>query len=332
MGFKETIVKFGMKVLMGAKEVSPEICLVAGVGAIAAGTFLMCKATLTLEEHLDRRDKEFQRINDGIDDQTLPDYTEEVAKGDVTKVKTNFVLDVAKEYVPGALVMVGGITLLFLGHKILRDRNTALMGAYSALATAFAAYRKRVIEYDGKEQDVKYMYGDRTPHMVEETRTNDDGTEEVVLVESGGEENYLLGSPYARIFDAEHSEVAAQFGEDPHNDLKFTILKHTQAMWNNKLQTYGFVFLNDVLVSLGFPKVPEGQLVGWRLLGNGDGYIDFGINNCYTNPACRDIVDENGFTRKIVLDFNVDGIIYDKIGTGRVNELTEDELWALQNK
>lgn len=331
MGIKETLVKFGMKVLMGAKEASPEICLVAGVGAIAAGTFLMCKATLTLDDHLEQRDKELHRINDGIDDQTLPDYTEEVAKGDVTKVKTNFVLDVAKEYVPGALVMVGGITLLFLGHKILRDRNTALMGAYSALATAFAAYRKRVIEYDGKEQDIKYMYGDRTPGIVV-AENEETGEETVTLVEKGNEEGYLLGSPYARIFDAEHSEVAASFATDPHNDLKFTVLKHTQAMWNNKLQTYGFVFLNDVLASLGFPKVPEGQLVGWRLLGNGDGYIDFGIDNCYTNPECRDIVDKNGFTRKIVLDFNVDGVIYDKIGSGLRNELTEDELWALQNK
>ena len=331
MGFKENLVRFGMKALMKAKEVSPEIALVAGVAAIGVGTFMMCKATLALEEHIDNRDKELQRVNDAIGDGALPDYTEEIANGDIMKVKTNFVIDVAKSYAPGALVMIGGITLIFLGHKILRDRNTALMGAYSALATAFAAYRKRVIEYDGKEQDVKYMYGDRTPGIVV-AENEETGEEVVTLVESGNEDKYLLGSPYARIFDAEHTELAASFGDDPHNDLKFSVLKHIQSMWNSKLQTYGFVFLNDVLDSLGFPKVPEGQLVGWRLLGNGDGYIDFGIENCYTNPECRDIIDKNGFTRKIVLDFNVDGVIYNKIGSGRTNELTEDELWALQNK
>lgn len=332
MSIKESVVKLGMKAWMSVKEKSPEIALVVGVLGLGAGVFLACKATLKLDEITETKEKELERINAGIADETLPEYTEEVAKDDITKVKTNCVLDIAKVYVVPGLVLTGSLCMILLSHKILRDRNTALMGAYSALATAFAAYRKRVIDYDGKDQDLKYMYGDRTPVMVEETRVNDDGTEEVVLVDKGNEDKYLLGSPYARIFDSDHSTIAYSITQDPHQDLNFTILKHNQSMWNNKLQMYGFVFLNDVLSSLGFEKVPEGQLVGWRLQGNGDGYIDFGIDNCYTNPECRDIVEKDGFTRKIVLDFNVDGLIYDKIGTGRPNELTDDELWALQNK
>ena len=332
MGFKESIVKFGMKVFMGAKKYSPEIAIVGGLVGVGAGVFLACKATLKLDELLDNEEAEFERINNAIDDQTLPEYTEEVAQEDVKKVKMNTAIDIVKAYIPAAGVLVTGVTLILLSHKILRDRNTALMGAYSALATAFAAYRKRVVDYDGKEQDLKYLYGNRTPKMVEETVVHDDGTSEVVLVEKGKEDIYLLGSPYARIFDSDHSTMAYSIDTDPHNDLNFTLLRQSQTMFNNKLHSYGFVFLNDVLEHLGFEKVPEGQLVGWRLIGNGDGYIDFGINNCYENPDCKDLVEKDGFTRKLVLDFNVDGIIYDKIGTGRPNELTDDELWALQNK
>ena len=43
---------------------------------------------------------------------------------------------------------------------------------------------------------------------------------------------------------------------------------------------------------------------------NGDNFVDFGIYNI-DNPKANDFV--NGYERSIVLDFNVDGIIYDKI-------------------
>lgn len=331
MSFKEKAIQFAMKTAIKLKEVSPEIALVAGVLGIGAGVVLACKATLKMEDILEAQEEKLQQITEAVEDETV-EYTKEDGDEYASKLKLKNTVDIVKAYTPSALCIVGSLCLIFVSHKILRDRNTALMGAYSALATAFAAYRKRVVEYDGKDQDMKYLYGDREPHMVEEVHKNEDGTEEVVLVEKGGEDRYLLGSPYARIFDSDHSTVAYSIEQDPHNDLNFTVLKQAQSMFNNRLQMYGFVFLNDVLHHLGYEKVPEGQLVGWRKLGNGDGYIDFGIENCYVNPACRDIVEKDGFTRKIILDFNVDGLIYDKIGSGRPNELTEDELWALQNK
>jgi hypothetical protein len=64
--------------------------------------------------------------------------------------------------------------------------------------------------------------------------------------------------------------------------------------------------LNEVYDSLGLERSQAGQIVGWSLDGNGDGYVDFGIH---------DIADEsnrafvNGLEHTVFLDFNVDGPI-----------------------
>ena len=50
-------------------------------------------------------------------------------------------------------------------------------------------------------------------------------------------------------------------------------------------------------------------VVGW-VLGNGDNCIDFGIWDS-ANEKARDFV--NGREGAILLDFNVDGVIYDLI-------------------
>jgi len=67
------------------------------------------------------------------------------------------------------------------------------------------------------------------------------------------------------------------------------------------------VFLNEVYDMLGIERSSAGQVVGWLREGEGDGHIDFGMFEAVN----RDFV--NGWERSILLDFNVDGVIYDKI-------------------
>ena len=75
------------------------------------------------------------------------------------------------------------------------------------------------------------------------------------------------------------------------------------------LHTKGHIFLNDVYEALGIPKTEAGQYVGW-MLGNGNDYVDFGIYDMYKETN-RDFV--NGYEPVILLDFNVDGVISDKL-------------------
>ena len=79
-------------------------------------------------------------------------------------------------------------------------------------------------------------------------------------------------------------------------------LLHQQEYMNQKLKANGHVFLNEVLDALGLPRTQNGQVVGWVSDGNGDNYIDFGLNS-----------DHKGVNGAIVLNFNVDGYILDKI-------------------
>jgi hypothetical protein len=65
---------------------------------------------------------------------------------------------------------------------------------------------------------------------------------------------------------------------------------------------------------LGVPRSKAGSVVGWIITGNvTDAYVDFGVWNNDADHNVRDFV--NGREGSILLDFNVDGVIYDKIDT-----------------
>ena len=61
--------------------------------------------------------------------------------------------------------------------------------------------------------------------------------------------------------------------------------------------------------ALGLERSPAGQVVGWTLDGEGDGFISFGL---YDGKNVQDFI--NGREASILLDFNVDGPIWKKIG------------------
>ena len=110
-------------------------------------------------------------------------------------------------------------------------------------------------------------------------------------------------SVYARFFD----EACTQWSKTP--EYNFLTLKSQQNYFNSLLQSRGHVFLNEVYDALGIPRTQAGSIVGWAI-GNGDNFVDFGIFNG-DRTKVRDFV--NGYERSILLDFNVDGVIYDLI-------------------
>ena len=69
--------------------------------------------------------------------------------------------------------------------------------------------------------------------------------------------------------------------------------------------------VNDVYEMLGIEKTKAGQIVGWvydRENPNGDNFVDFGIYGM-SKERVRAFV--NGYETNILLDFNVDGNIWD---------------------
>lgn len=111
-------------------------------------------------------------------------------------------------------------------------------------------------------------------------------------------------SCYAKFFD----ETCAAWCNDSEYNLMF--LKMQQQYATEKLRARGYLFLNEVYEMLGMPRTKAGQVIGWIYDENnptGDNYVDFDI---YADHNANFV---NGYERKVLLDFNVDGNILDRI-------------------
>lgn len=296
------------KATLKIKKYSPEILAVAGVAGVITGTVLACKATLKVDdillEHQEKLDEleagiekveELKEKTDGID------YTSEDQKRDALLIYLQTATEFVKVYWPAATVTVLGISCLLGSYGIVKKRNVALMAAYKLIDESFTNYRKRVVEQLGEEKDREFKFGE-VEVEVESIETDKNGKEKKVTKK---EKEYEDFSQYAKFFD----ETCPDWHKNA--DLNLAFLKGQQNYVNDLLNIRGHVFLNEVYDQLGLPRTTPGSIVGWvKENSTGDGYIDFGIFDG-ENELKRRFV--NGYERSILLDFNVDGVIYDLI-------------------
>ena len=289
------------------KARSPEILLVLGIAGTVASTILACRATLKVEDVLDEHFEKMDKINECWDkvkegEIALDIYSEKDHKKDLVVTYTQTALGFIKLYGPSITLGATSIFLIISGHSVMRRRNVALVAAYKAIEEGFNAYRKRVIEEHGEEVDYMYKHGLRQQEITEMAYTDEDGVKHKaqkkhVLVE---DPNGL--SAYARFFD----DGCSQWSKNSEYNLMF--LRSQQNYYNDMLKSRGHVFLNEVYDALGIPRTQAGAIVGWMIGDRGDNHIDFGIFDGDRMKA-RDFV--NGYERSILLDFNVDGVIFD---------------------
>jgi hypothetical protein len=279
---------------------SPKILFGVGVVSMVGSTVLACRSTLKLEEVLDRAQDNLRTAQQLVEAED-PRYTEEDQQKDKLIIYTRSAVEIGKLYGPSLVLGVAGITCLTKSHNILQERNAALTAAYVALDKGFKEYRARVVEKYGTQEDQEMRYG-AEKIQVEDEKT---GRKKTIVVAPKGEP-----SIYARFFD----ELALEWQREPEYNLAY--LKCQQAYANHLLNARGHVFLNEVYKSLGIPHSSAGAVVGW-VLGNGDNYVDFGIWDA-NNEKAREFV--NGHEAAILLDFNVDGVIYDLIDKKNENQ------------
>ena len=289
------------------KKHSPEILVVAGVVGVVGSAVMACKATTKLDTILDKAKTDIDKIHECAEHPEVlaEPYTVEDSKKDLAIVYTQTAVKVAKLY--GPAIIVGGlsITAILAGHNITRKRNVALAAAYTAIDKSFKDYRGRVVERFGEALDKELRYNIKSKE-VEEIVMNEDGSETVnKRIVDVVDPNML--SDYARFFD----DGCTGWTKDPEFNLMF--LKDQQRYANDRLQSKGHLFLNEVYDMLGIPRCKAGQVVGWIYDEKhpiGDNFVDFGIYDIH-NEAKRNFV--NGYERTILLDFNVDGNIMDLI-------------------
>lgn len=281
--------------MLRLRKASPQIMFAAGVVGVVGAGVLACRATLKLDETLEKdvtRQLTIQQLtSDGAEGYEAEKYDRHMAHA-----KARLLVDVAKLYAPAIGVAVVSIALLTGSHVTLNRRNAAGAAAYATLDQAYKRYRDGVVEKYGKEEDERLRHGVVT---VEETVAKEDGKTKIIKRErSAGL------SEYAQCFEESNTNW------HPGGNANWFFLNAQERYWNDRLQTHGYVFLNEVLDSLGLQKTKAGQVVGW-VAGehNGDGYISFGIFENERSERVRDFM--TGVEDSIWLDFNVDGMVLD---------------------
>lgn len=292
------------RALLGTKKYSPEILMGVGVVGIVASTVVACKATLKASDIIADAQEDLEKIKMVAEDPKYIDqYSEEDLKKDKTILYTQTGLKIAKAYLPAVGLGVASIACLVSSHNILKKRNIALAAAYTTIDKSFKEYRKRVTDRFGEEVERQIRHNIKA-HEIEETIVDEDGNEKKITknVETCEIDGY---SEYSRFFD----DGCTGWEKDAEYNLVF--LKAQQQYANDLLRSKGHLFLNEVYDMLGIPRSKAGQVVGWIYDPEnpiGDNYVDFGIYDV-NKRGSRDFV--NGYERTILLDFNVDGNIWD---------------------
>ena len=285
------------KQVLKTQKHSPTILFGVGVVGVVATAVLASKATLRLEETLIEGQEKVKIAEELLADETSS-YDQADYDHDMRYIYIRNAMQVCKLYAPAIVVGLGSLASLTSAHHILNKRNAALGIAFATLDRTYKEYRERVREEVGPEKEDLFHKG-----LVEEEFKAASGKK--VKARRRVQTQSSNGSFYSRVFDEKNVNWKGNPGEN------YLFLSAHEKFANDLLRARGFVFLNDIYDQLGFERTSCGQVVGWVYGGDGDGYIDFGLN-----PAMPDEDVESflmGITNTVVLDFNVDGVVYDKI-------------------
>lgn len=304
---KGAVIKTANRTGFTIKKHSPEILVVTGIAGMIGSAVMACKATTKISTILEKTKEEVDTIHEVMADDSFSEseYSKEDSKKDLAIVYVQAGVKIAKLYAPAIVLGALSITSILASNNILRKRNIALAAAYTAIDKGFKEYRSRVVDRFGEEVDRELRY-DIKAKTFEETITDKNGKEKTVE-KAVNVTSAELPSEYARYFD----EGCEAWEKDSEYNLLF--LRAQQQWANDKLRARGHLFLNEVYDALGIPRTKAGQVVGWifdEKNSSYNNYVDFGIYECNREKA-RDFV--NGYERVILLDFNVDGAILEKV-------------------
>ena len=301
------------------KKASPTIMVIgAAIGGVTA-TVLACRATLKAQDILAEHKTSVEKIHEAKDKVDAGEiqlsegeaYTEKDMKDDITKQYLKTGLELAKVYAPAIGMGAASIGCMFGSHHIMTKRNATLTAAYIALEQTFNSYKNRVTDRFGErvqhelEQNIKAV-------EVETKKVDENGVEEVIKEYKDIAEQ--ANDPCALVFD----ETVDTWQRDADLNRNYLLLMESAA--NKRLRTQGHLFLNEVLTMIGTHggqslRTPTGQIVGWVYDPNDTSlhnHVDFGITNYVpTDEALNSFI--RGEERSVILHFNCDGVIIDKI-------------------
>lgn len=287
--------------LLHVKKASPGLLFGAGMVGFGVTVVTASRATLKLEDTLEPHMENLEKARE-LHESEHPDYSTMDYRRDVTIVRTRAAISVAKLYAVPLALGAASVACLTGSHFIMSSRNVALTAAYATLDQTYRRYQERMVEELGeeKERDI------RTRVESWGVKTTDKKGKDIGTIVSGPTDTGA--SMYARFWGVDTAKK--EWNSNPEHNVIF--LRCQQNWANDLLQSRGHVFLNDVYDMLGLERTSAGAVVGW-VRGHGDDYVDFGIFGSNERDASRLLDYVTGRENEILLDFNVDGVVYDLI-------------------
>lgn len=299
--------KFAGKAEFTIKKNSPEILLGAGIVGFVGTIVLACRATCRADEVLEFHRRKIKDIEDAkeiadADPEGEMSYDIEIYRQDkaIRYLKTTG--NLAKLYAPTVAVGALSLACILTSRNIMQKRYLGVVAAYNGLSAAFEEYRKRVRDEYGEGLDKHFRYG-TTYEELPVYDENGKKTKEKEQVEKTETEMVMPTDDSCRFFDSSNPNW------DKNPTFSMMWLRGQQNILNDILHTRGHVFLNEVYDALGFHHTPQGAVLGW-IDGEGDNCIDFGLYDQNKENVRRFV---NGVDNVIMLEFNHDGVIWDKI-------------------
>ena len=291
------------------KAAAPDILIGVGVVGVVGTVVYACietvKVPTIIADHKDALE-DIKCTKDKVDEKTY--------RKSVTHQYMGTAGELIKTYAGPTVTLAVSLSALLYSHHILQQRLGVAVAAYESLNVSFKKYRKEVAEVIGEESERQLYYGgkieklkDVDPERVKACEEEKKSKTQVYDDNGGMYVNGIHYSCYAQFFEKGCNNWDKDF------NYNYTYLNGRQAYWNMILRDRGYVYLEEIYNDLGMtPFISEdlralAHRVGWvRDNPDGDGFIDFGIFDCYKEKAI-DFVE--GFERTILLDFNVDGFI-----------------------
>ena len=294
-----TFYKTGFKL----KKHSPTILAVAGTVGVVTSGVMACKATTKLSTIIDEHHDNVDEIHDYIEENGFSDkYTEKDSNKDLTIVYAQTGVKLVKLYAPSVILGTVSLAAMLGSNHILRKRNIALTAAYTTAAKTFRTYRDRVVDRFGEGLDEELRYGIKTKE-IEETVTDEKGKEKKVK-KTVDVVNIEDIDGYSRLF----YEGNPGWDNDPRFTRMYLLSQLKYA--NTLLKKRGYLTLNEVYKMLGFSLIPDGQIMGWFYDEEHPNTVDFGILDTNDEMMIRFF---NGDEKAVLLKFNINGNILDKI-------------------
>jgi len=269
---------------------APQIATIGGVAGLIGAGIWACKRTMKMPELVEKHKMVMDSIEDAKENDE--DYTEKDAQHDTIVEYKTMTVNVVKLYGIPVAIAVGSTACIIGSHVVMNRRNVALASSLSIVTQQFRNYRNNVIKELGEEVDREFRFNLKESENEDEKNPGGENSEKQ---NKNPADEY---GPFTKIFD----ESNPYHTKDPEQNRYF--LSSQQNFANEKLREKGFLFLNDILEMLGFPKTRLGQIWGWtydETCPISDNYIDFGLFN-FDREKIRDF--HNGYEYSIILDFN----------------------------